>query len=314
MPADDAIAVSRYHTKNSLTPSINYKPILIPMKKVIAFLAVVLLALPVAFAQQKTSCCVKPTAEATTQFAMLGSDKSFQAKHDNPLPFTLQNQQGKMVSFKTPDGKAGSAYFIQAAKKTDNYLLVIHEWWGLNDYIKQEADKLAKELGNVNVLALDLYDGKVAADRENAVKYMQSVTPERGRAIVNGAIAYAGKDPDIATIGWCFGGSWSLQAAIEAGSKAEAAVIYYGMPERDIERLKKLKAPVLGIFAEQDGSITPEIVNDFEQKVKLAGKDVTIKMYDAVHGFANPSNPKYNKQATEDAHKLAIDFLKKHLD
>lgn len=284
------------------------------MKKVIISFAAVLLSSSMVFAQEKTSCCTKPAAEATTQFAMLGSDKSFQMKHENPIPFTLQNQKGKMVSFKTPDGRTGQAYQIKAKKKTDDYLLVIHEWWGLNDYIKQEAERLAAELGNVNVLALDLYDGKVAAEREKAVVYMQSVTPDRGRAIINGAITYAGKDPDIATIGWCFGGAWSLQAAIEAGSKAEAAVIYYGMPERDVERLKKLKAPVLGIFAKQDNSITPEIVREFEQKMKQAGKDVTIKMYDAVHAFANPSNPKYDKQAAEDAHKLAVEFLKKHLD
>lgn len=284
------------------------------MKKIIISFAAVLLSLPMVFAQEKMSCCTKPTAEATTQFAMLTSDKNFQMKHENPLPFTLQNQKGKMVTFETPDGKTGNAYEIKAAKKTDDYLLVIHEWWGLNDYIKQEVERLAAELGNVNVLASDLYDGKVAAEREKAVEYVQSVTPDRGCAIINGAIAYAGKDPDIATIGWCFGGGWSLQAAIEVGSKAEAAVIYYGMPERDIERLKKLKSPVLGIFAKQDNSITSEVVQDFEQKMKQADKEVIIKMYDAVHAFANPSNPKYDKQAAEDAHKLAVEFLKKHLD
>ena len=284
------------------------------MKKVVSVLVINLLALTIAFAQEKMSCYTKPSAEATTHFAMSGSDKSFQAKHDNPLPFTLQNQKGKMVTFKTPDGKTGSAYELKAAKKTDDYLLVIHEWWGLNDYIKQDAERLHKDLGNVNVLALDMYDGRVATEREKAVEYMKSVTPERGRAIINGAINYAGKDPDIATIGWCFGGGWSLQAAIEAGNKGEAAVIYYGMPERDVERLKKLDAPVLGIFAKQDGSITPEIVADFEQKMKQADKEVTIKMYDAVHAFANPSNPKYDKQAAEDAHKVAVEFIKKHLD
>jgi carboxymethylenebutenolidase len=284
------------------------------MKKVITCLVAGWLALPIAFAQEKMSCCTKPAAEPTTQFAMLGSDKSFQAKHENPLPFTLQNQKGKMVTFKTSDGRTGSAYEIKAPKKTDDYLLVIHEWWGLNDYIKQEAERLGKDLGNVNVLALDMYDGNVASEREKAVEYMQALTPARGRAIVNGAIAYAGKDADIATIGWCFGGGWSLQAAIEAGSKAEAAVMYYGMPERDVEQLKKLKAPVLGIFAQQDNNITPAIVQDFAQKMKQADKEVTIKMYDAVHAFANPSNPKYDKTAAEDAHKLAVAFLKKHLD
>ena len=284
------------------------------MKKTVFTLLVFLLTLSLAFAQNKMSCCTKPTAEATAQFAMLGNDEGFRMKHENPLPFKLQNPLGKMVIFKTPDGKTGQAYAIKAAKKTDDYLFVFHEWWGLNDYIKQEAERLGKDLGNVNVLAIDLYNGNVATEREQAMKYMQAVTTERARAIINGAIAYAGKDPDIATIGWCFGGSWSLQAAILAGDKAEAAVMYYGMPERDVEQLKKLDAPVLGIFAEQDGSITPEIVRDFEQKMKEADKEVTIKMYDAVHAFANPSNPKYDKVAAADAHKLAVEFLKKHLD
>ncbi|MCC9166089.1 dienelactone hydrolase family protein [Pontibacter harenae] len=270
------------------------------------------------FARAQLACCVKPTAtdstEATTLFAMLGTDPTFKAKHANPLPFTLQSKMGKKVSFKTPDGKTGMAYEIKAAKKTDNYLLVIHEWWGLNDYIVQEAERLYKELGNVNVLALDLYDGKVATEREHAAQIMQGVTQDRAQAIINGAIAHAGKDPDIATIGWCFGGGWSLQSAILAGDKAEAAVIYYGMPERNVERLKKLKAPVLGIFAAQDNSITPAVVQEFEQKMQEAGKDVTIKMYDAVHAFANPSNPNYDREAAEEAHRLAVDFIKKHLD
>ncbi len=284
------------------------------MKRTALTFVIFLVALSLAFAQKKMSCCVKPASEATAQFAMLGSDKNFQLKHENPLPFILQNQKGKMITFKTPDGKTGQAYAIQAAKKTDDYLFVFHEWWGLNDYIKKEAERLSKELGNVNVLAIDLYDGNVAATREQAMQYMQAVKTERAHAIINGAIAHAGKDPDIATIGWCFGGSWSLQAAILAGDKAEAAVMYYGMPERDVERLKKLEAPVLGIFAAKDKSITPAIVKEFEQKMDEADQEVTIKMYDAVHAFANPSNPKYDKQAAEEAHKIAVAFLKEHLD
>jgi carboxymethylenebutenolidase len=284
------------------------------MKKPVLTLILFLMALSTVFAQGKVSCCTKPVPEATEQFAMLGSDESFRMKHENPLPFKLQNPKGKMITFKTPDGKTGQAYVIKASKKTDDYLFVFHEWWGLNDYIKQEAEQLNKDLSNVNILAIDLYDGKVAAKREQAMEYMQATTTERARAIINGAINYAGKNAAIATIGWCFGGSWSLQAAILAGDKAKAAVMYYGMPERDIERLKQLKAPVLGIFAEKDNSITPEIVKDFEQKMQAADKKIKIKMYDAVHAFANPSNPKYDRTAAEDAHKLAIDFLIKHLD
>ena len=287
------------------------------MKKVLFALALTLLTLTWARAQHGMSCCTKPASpdatEATTRFAMLGNDPAFREKHENPLPFTLQDKTGEMVTYQTPDGKTGMAYEIKAPRQTENYVFVIHEWWGLNDYIKREAERLAKELGNVNVLALDLYDGKVATEREQASSYMQQVTNDRARAIINGAITYAGEDADIATIGWCFGGGWSLQTAIMAGDKAEAAVVYYGMPERDPERLQKLEAPVLGIFAEQDNSITPEIVRDFEQKMEEAGKEVTIKMYDAVHAFANPSNPRYNKEYAEEAHQLAVDFIRKHL-
>ncbi|WP_018477301.1 dienelactone hydrolase family protein [Pontibacter roseus] len=285
------------------------------MKKITVLMGLLcLFMMQRAVAQEKMPCCVKPaSAEATTQFAMLANDKSFAEKHENPLPFTLQNKAGKKITYKTPDGKTASAYEIKAAKKTDNYLLVIHEWWGLNDYIMQEAERLHREVGDVNVIALDLYDGKVAKEREQAMQYVQAVDNERAKAIINGAIGYAGRDADIATIGWCFGGGWSLQAALLAGEEAKAAVIYYGMPERDVEKLKKLEAPVLGIFAEQDGSITPAIVQEFEAKMKEADNDVTIKMYDAVHAFANPSNPKYDKVAAENAHKLAVEFLQKHL-
>ncbi|MBC5993415.1 dienelactone hydrolase family protein [Pontibacter cellulosilyticus] len=290
------------------------------MKSLIYTVALCLLIVVAAKAQTKTSCCVKPaadaaeTTEATIKFAMLGNDESFREKHENPLPFTLENKKGKTITYKTPDGKTATAYEIKAPKKTDEYLFVFHEWWGLNDYIRKEAERFAQELGNVNVIALDLYDGKVATEREKAAEYMQAVKTDRAKAIINGAIAYAGKDADIATVGWCFGGAWSLQAGILAGDKAEAIVMYYGMPEQNVENLKKLDAPVLGIFASQDNSITPQVVEEFKQNMDKADRKLTVKMYDAVHAFANPSNPKYNKEYAEEAHKLAVDFIKKHLD
>ncbi|WP_439879972.1 dienelactone hydrolase family protein [Pontibacter sp. MBLB2868] len=265
------------------------------------------------------ACCSKPATDATekteanAKFASLSNDPAFREKHENPLPFNLQEQTGKMVSYKTPDGKTASAYVIKAKEETDNYLFVIHEWWGLNDYIKKEAQRLAQELGNVNVIALDLYDGKVATTQEQAGQYMQAVSEDRAKAIINGALEYAGENADIATIGWCFGGGWSLQTAIMAGDRAEAAVMYYGMPEQNVERLKTLHAPVLGIFASQDKWITPKVVDEFKENMKQAGKKLTVKMYDADHAFANPSNPKYKAEFAEEAHKMAVNFIKEHL-
>jgi carboxymethylenebutenolidase len=218
-----------------------------------------------------------------------------------------------MTSFKTSDGGQGSAYAVVAAKPTKKYLFVVHEWWGLNDYIKQEADRLQKELGNVNVLALDLYDGQVASKREDAAKLMGGVKEERVRTIIEGALEHAGEDARVATIGWCFGGGWSLQSSILAGFRAAACVMYYGMPEKEVEKLKHLNAPVLGIFATKDAWITPQVVKEFEAAMKKAGKKLTVRSYNADHAFANPSNPNFDKEATGKAHAEAIAFLKKHL-
>jgi carboxymethylenebutenolidase len=264
-----------------------------------------------AYAQNTTmSCCSK---SSTVAFAMLSNDESFKASHLSPLPFHFNPAKGRMVSIKTRDGNKSSAFEVKAENPTSNYVIMVHEWWGLNDYIKQEAEKLQGELGNVNVIALDLYEGKVATNAEEASKYMGETKEERIRAIIGGAIDYAGKDARIQTIGWCFGGGWSLQASIMAGKQGTGCVMYYGMPEKDVNKLKTLNAPVLGIFASKDGWITPAVSDQFEQEMKLLNKSITIKSYDADHAFANPSNPKYDKTSAEDAHKMAVEFLKSHL-
>ncbi|HKR04856.1 MAG TPA: dienelactone hydrolase family protein [Bacteroidia bacterium] len=256
------------------------------------------------------SCCSK---NSTVAFAMLSNDESFKASHLSPLPFHFEAAKGRMVSILTRDGGKSSAFIVKAENPTNNYVIVIHEWWGLNDYIKQEAEKLQGELVNVNIIAVDLYDAKIATNPEEASKFMGEAKEERIRAIIGGAIDYAGKDARIQTIGWCFGGGWSLQTSIMAGKQGTGCVMYYGMPEKDINKLKSLDAPVLGIFASKDGWITPEVVTRFEKDMKENNKQVTTKSYDADHAFANPSNPKYDKTSADDAHKMAVEFLKAHL-
>lgn len=231
----------------------------------------------------------------------LKSDTAFEAK-------------GEMMEFPSTDGKPGSAYFLKAADGGTDYLFVIHEWWGLNNHIKQEAERLQAELGgNINVMALDLYDGKVATNREDAGKYMQATSEERAAAIIEGAINLAGKEAKIATIGWCFGGGWSLKSSILAGEQGAGCVIYYGMPVQEADKLKPLEADVLGIFAEKDGWITPEVVNNFMETATGAGKDVTVHQFDAEHAFANPSSERYDAAAASKANALALEFLKERL-
>jgi carboxymethylenebutenolidase len=263
------------------------------------------------YAQTK-SCCSKPTSNTET-FAMLGEKPEFQSNHESPVPFTYETVNGKSITFKTDDGKTGAAFEIKAAKPTENYVFLIHEWWGLNDYIKQEAENLQKELGNVNVIALDLYDGKIATNPTDAGKFMGEVKQERAASIVKGAISYAGAKAKIYTIGWCFGGGWSLQASLLAGKQSAGCVIYYGQPEADVEKLKALNSDVLFIAATQDKWINPELVASFEKNMGTAGKKVTVKSFDADHAFANPSNPKHNKEFAAAAHSLVLTFLKERM-
>lgn len=237
----------------------------------------------------------------------------FAMLHANPTYYKLKNATGSMVHFTAPDGTDAHAYFIKSKKKTNKWLFVVQEWWGLNDNIKREAEAFASELGDVNILALDMYDGKIATTPDSAMVYMKSAKSERLESIVKGGIAYAGSKAKIYTVGWCFGGGWSLQSTLLAGKQAAGCVMYYGRPETDIARLKTINCDVIGFFGNLDKGIPPTVVDAFEKNMKEASKQLTVYRYEAAHGFANPSNPVYNKAATEDAHTKTISFLKAHM-
>lgn len=259
--------------------------------------------------KQITECHPAPTEK----FAMFTAQQSFKEAHLTPVNYRHVSESGKSISFKTPDGKNAYGYLIKAKKPTKKFLFVFHEWYGLNDYVKRESEKLFKDIENVNVLAIDLYDQKTAANSDEASKLVQQVEKSRAESIIKGAQNYAGSEAEIATLGWCFGGGWSLQAALLLEGNIQACVIYYGMPELDIKKLEKLDCEVLGVFAAQDQWINPDIVGEFAQKMEQVGNDLTYKIFDAVHGFANPSNPKYDSEATAEAYNMTVKFLKKEL-
>ncbi|MBT1703031.1 dienelactone hydrolase family protein [Chryseosolibacter indicus] len=281
------------------------------MKKVI-ILSIAIIVGNIAMAQSDaiTVCHTSPTEK----FAMFASNKDFNAEHQIPRVYRhVSEEGGKMIKFQTPDGKEANGYYLKAKNKTDNWILVFQEWWGLNDNIKRQSEELYKELGNVNVLALDMYDGKVGSDRETAARYMQEFKQDRGDAIVKGALQFAGKRAKVGTLGWCFGGGQSILATLNAGKQAVACVIYYGMPVDDVAKLKTLNTDVLGIFATKDKYISPNVVQKFEESMKAAGKNVTVKNYNAEHGFANPSNEIYDKEAAADAWKHTVAFFRGRL-
>ncbi|MCF8429335.1 MAG: dienelactone hydrolase family protein [Bacteroidia bacterium] len=277
------------------------------MKKIIFAL---LLVSSTAIAQSQTICC---SVTVSSQNAILAMNDKFANKHDVPEPFKLSAPKGDIISFETIESINGLAYYIKSAKPTNKVLFVFHEWWGLNDYIKQEAEIFATEMGDVDVYAIDLYDGQVATDVPTAQKLMSGLKQERATAIVSGIIAKVGADKSIATIGWCMGGAWSLQSTLLETKQAKACVMYYGMPEKNVERLKTLNCDVLGIFAKQDQFINPELVQNFEANMKAANKKLTVYNYNADHAFANPSNPKHNKEYAADAHAKALKFLTEKL-
>ena len=250
--------------------------------------------------------------ETQQAYQLEAGTPAFAAMHPSPIVVNPENLLGKMMSFDAADGKQANAYFIAAKKKSNKYLIVIQEWWGLNENIKMEADKYYTDLGDVNVIAVDMYDGKVAATPDSAMKLMRGADMGRMTAIMQGAIKYAGSKASIYSVGWCFGGMWSLQTAILAGPQAKGSVMYYGRPETNMDKLKSIQCDIIGFFGNLDQSPSPTMVNDFEKNMKEAGKNLSVNRYQAGHGFANPSNPSYNAAAKEDSYAKAIAFFKAH--
>ncbi len=262
------------------------------------------------YGQTSPSCCQASSIKAFTDLA---NDISFVMTHETPLPYILENPQGKNISFPVSGDKDGQGYYIAGNKKNKKWIFVFQEWWGLNDYIRMQSDLLHASFPDAHILALDLYDGKVATTREEASSLMQGASSERIEKIITAASVYAGKKAKIGTIGWCFGGAWSNKAAILLNKKAKACIMYYGMPVKDEKQIQAMKAPVLGIFADQDGWITPKVVAEFKAMMQKNKKSVDIYGYNAEHAFANPSNPKYHKEFSDDAWNKSILFLKKNL-
>lgn len=249
---------------------------------------------------------------SSEEFVNISKEDGFSEKHAEPEDLAAA-YNGKMITISVEGQENASAYQLVNENETVNYLFVIHEWWGLNEHIKMEADRLFENLENVNVIALDLYDGKVAKTREKAQEYMGSADEARILSIIDAAIAALPANAKIATIGWCFGGGWSLRAALRAGNQSVACVMYYGMPIKDVDKLKKLNSAVLFIYGTQDQWINKDIATAFQENMQDANKNLEVLSFDADHAFANPSGDHYEEDAAQAANEKAIDFLKERL-
>jgi len=201
---------------------------------------------------------------------------------------------GTMVSY--PSGAETVSGYLAAPEGATKKpaIVLIQEWWGLNDFMKRKADRFAKA-GYV-ALAVDLYRGKVATDSDTAHQLMRGMPEDRALRDLKAAVAYLRTRPDvdaqkIGAVGWCMGGGWALNLAVAEPSLA-GAVLYYGHLMTDDATIAALKVPLLGNFGGQDQGIPPASVREFESKAKAAGKSVDFKIYpDAGHGFASSKDP-----------------------
>jgi len=207
--------------------------------------------------------------------------------------------------FATPAGGEGAAAVV-----------LIHEWWGLNDNIRAVAGRLAGE--GYTALAVDLYEGETPDGREGAARLARAARGRTDRVTDNlrQAVAYlqARGAERIGVVGWCFGGGWSLRTALAVPTAIDAAVIYYGRLVTDPAELEPLRAPVLGLFGELDSGIPPETVRAFEAALGELGKPASIHIYPgAGHAFANPSGERYRRAAADDAWAKTLAFFDEHL-
>ena len=192
-------------------------------------------------------------------------------------------------------------------------VILIHEFWGLNDQIKAVGAQLAK--AGYIALSIDMYGGEVADERDTAMSLMTNVSEDAGVDTVKSWVNWLKKHPactgKVASLGWCFGGGWSLEAAIE--SSVDASIIYYGRVNAPLERIQKINAPVLGHFATLDAFINEPMVKGFEDNMTKAGKDLTVHWYEADHAFANPTSARYDDKDAALSWERSMAFLKQHL-
>ena len=269
----------------------------------------------------KTTATAAPSGPATAApsastapKALTGmlSEEDFKALHEL-REGDAPPAKGEMIDL---DGSQAYLSLPKGAEPPLPAVVVVHEWWGLNQHIKHWSDRLAE--AGYAALAVDLYGGKTATTPDEAMALMKAVDDAAATKILLAAYRRLADDPKVkaqkrASIGWCFGGKWSLELAL-AAPDLDAAVVYYGHVETSPERLTKLEAPLLAIFGNEDEGIPPKMVDTFEFGLEQAGrKKYTIKRYDAKHAFANPSSGRYDQPAATEAWGEVQTFLRSHL-
>ncbi len=225
--------------------------------------------------------------------------------------------EGHPVSYRSGDETVHAVLYLPSGRGPFPALVVIHEWWGMNDWVKQQASNLSHQ--GYAALAIDLYRGKVATTPDAAHEIMRGVPEDRANRDLLAATAYLRTlttvDPKrMGSIGWCMGGGYAFDLAV-LDPKLKVAVINYGHLASDDDTLKKIHASILGIFGGKDQGIPVPDINKFEAQMKALDKKVEIHIFpDAGHAFENQNNLKaYRQEDTDQARKYTADFLARNL-
>ena len=222
---------------------------------------------------------------------------------------------GTTITFKRPDGQDAAGYLASAARGDAPGLVVIQEWWGLQEQIKGMCDRFA--LAGFDALAPDLYRGVTVPyhDSEAAGKEMSSLNfIEATDQMVRGAAQFLMRNgAKVGITGFCMGGAVTVIGAARV-PEFSAAVSFYGLPPEQAAKPADVKIPLQGHFASKDDYVTPAFADAFEQGLKAAGKTYEFFRYDADHAFANEQRMAvHDREAAELAWGRAVDFLRKHL-
>lgn len=219
------------------------------------------------------------------------------------------------VSLTLADGSSVSADVALPKNVTSApTVLLIHEWWGLNDQIRAVANELAEQ--GFIALAVDLYDGQYGSSPQEAMSIMRSMDSDRATQTLVGWVdwlrSHERSNGKVATLGWCFGGGWSLNTSI--ATSVDATVIYYGNVAKSAEQLSSLNSPVLGHFGTLDKNINEEMVEGFQSAMQEANKtELEVHWYDANHAFANPTGSRYDEDDAKLAWERTLAFLEREL-
>ena len=270
-----------------------------------------------------TACGQNPSVTSTEGASITPQGDEILAQHSDDQPVA---SPAVAIAPRQPVVSEGVTYgeqtdtplqgYLARPESADNDLpglIVIHEWWGLNDNIEKMTERLAGE--GYTALAVDLYGGEVADAPDAARSLVQAVSTDVAKAEDNLLQAFRYLETEqgaakIGSIGWCFGGGWSLNTALLLPEALDAAVIYYGRLQTDPDRLEPLQMPILGIFGALDQNPSVESVREFEAVLQDLGKSIEVHVYEnADHAFANPSGRNYNEAAAEAAWTETVDFL-----